>query len=119
MQSRLRGAMLPNRVLYVFCVLQAILTATARPQGISDTGVQSALSVVGTAVVPIDEPGCQKEGSVAAGSADDGGSGNPAVQVLKVGADKGCDKDANRDRPASVILCWPQDRMHTETLSDC
>lgn len=62
---------------------QAILTATARPQGLTNSGVASAVSVVGTTVVPIDEPDCQKEGGAAA-AADDGGDGNPAVQVLKV-----------------------------------
>jgi hypothetical protein len=64
---------------------QAILTATARPQGVSNSGVASAVSVVGTTVVPIDEPDCQKGGSGAT-AADDGGDGNPAVQVLQVGA---------------------------------
>lgn len=68
---------------------QAILTATARPQGLTNSGVASAVSVVGTTVVPIDEPDCQKEGRAAA-AADDGGDGNPAVQVLKVGGVSFC-----------------------------
>lgn len=64
------------------CVLQAILSATARPQGNSDAGL-SAATARGTTVVPIDEPDCQKGGD-AATSADSNDSGNPAVQVLKV-----------------------------------
>jgi hypothetical protein len=75
---------------------QAILTATAKPQNITDAGLAAALASRGTTVVPIEEPYCRAAAAngtlggggaaaAAAAAAAVVGGGNPAVQALQVG----------------------------------
>jgi hypothetical protein len=64
-----------------------LLTASAKPQNVTDSGLAAATASKGSLVVAIDEPACSGPGgaaSAAAAAGVEGSSGNPAVQVIKV-----------------------------------